>query len=49
VEDYAEEQGEERVTLATVKAQAESVGMGKFMSDASGGAGSFLKRLFGKN
>jgi uncharacterized protein (DUF169 family) len=48
VEDYAEEQGEERVTLATVKAQAESAGMGKFMSDASGGAGSFLKRLFGK-
>ena len=49
VEDYAEEQGEERVTLATVKAQAESVGMGKFMSDASGGAGNFLKRLFGKS
>jgi hypothetical protein len=49
VEDYAEEQGEERVTLATVKAQAESVGMGKFMSEASGGAGNFLKRLFGKS
>ena len=49
VEDYAEEHDVERVTLAVVKAQADSVGMGKFMSDASGGAGSLLKRLFGKS
>jgi uncharacterized protein (DUF169 family) len=48
VEDYAEEQGLERITLDAVKAQAESAGMGKFMSKAEGSGGGLLKRLFGK-
>lgn len=46
VEDYAEEMGESRVTLALVKAQADSVGMGKFMRNlGSGSNGSLLNRL----
>ncbi|MEH6609563.1 MAG: DUF169 domain-containing protein [Halioglobus sp.] len=48
VEDYAEEQAIERISLDTVKAQAEQVGMGKFMNDLSAKPGGFLKRLFGK-
>jgi uncharacterized protein (DUF169 family) len=48
VEDFAEEQGEERVTLAVVKAQADSAGMGKFMREAGGDRKGWLKRLFGK-
>jgi uncharacterized protein (DUF169 family) len=50
VEDYAEEQGLDTVTLAVVKAQAESVGMGKFMSKIGGGdkKGGLISRLFGK-
>ncbi|MEH6592801.1 MAG: DUF169 domain-containing protein [Halioglobus sp.] len=48
VEDYAEEQGIDRVTLDTVKAQAEQAGMGKFMSDASAKPAGLLKRLFRK-
>ena len=48
VEDYAEEQGLDRVTLEVVRKQAESAGMGKFMSDAAGARGGILKRLFGK-
>ncbi|MEH6580341.1 MAG: DUF169 domain-containing protein [Halioglobus sp.] len=46
VEDYAEEQGIDRVTLDTVKAQAEQAGMGKFMSEAGGKPAGLLKRLF---
>jgi uncharacterized protein (DUF169 family) len=49
VEDFAEEQGAETITLEVVKAQAESVGMGKFMRDAGGGSKSLFKRLFGKS
>ena len=38
VEDFAEEQQEAQVTLAVVKAQADSVGMGRFMrGDGTGG------------
>ena len=49
VEDYAEEHGETRITLEVVKAQAESVGMGKFMRDLGGNNGnSWLRRLFRK-
>ena len=48
VEDYAEEQGVERVSLDVVRAQAESVGMGKFMARASGKSG-WLKRLLGRD
>jgi uncharacterized protein (DUF169 family) len=47
VEDFAEEHNADRVTLALVKQQADSVGMGKFMSDISKGKGGLLKRLFG--
>ncbi len=46
VETFAEEQGADRVTLALVKAQAESVGMGKFLSSAAKGPG-LIGRLFG--
>jgi uncharacterized protein (DUF169 family) len=48
VEDYAEEQQAQCVTLELVRAQAESVGMGKFMSDIGRGKGGLLKRIFGK-
>jgi len=48
VEDYAEEQNLDRVTLEVVKAQADSVGMGKFMREVGGGKDGWLKRLFGK-
>jgi hypothetical protein len=53
VEDFAEENGHELVTVAVVSEQAESAGMGKFMRDigsskASGKPG-LLKRLFGKS
>ena len=46
VEDFAAEQGVERVTQELVKQQADSVGMGKFMRSA--GKSGFFKRLFGK-
>jgi uncharacterized protein (DUF169 family) len=47
VEDYAEETGETRVTLALIKAQADSVGMGKFMRDmGSVEPANLFKRLF---
>jgi uncharacterized protein (DUF169 family) len=49
VEDYAEEQDVDRITLGTVKAQAELAGMGKFMSGSSDKPGGLLKRLFGKH
>ena len=45
VEDYAEERGIEQVTLEVVRAQAESVGMGKFMRQAADGNKSFWRRL----
>ena len=48
VEDYAEEQDIDKITLETVRAQAEQVGMGKFMSDMGAKPGGLLKRLFGK-
>ena len=48
VEDFAEEQAIERISLATVKAQAEQAGMGRFMNDLSAKPGGLLKRLFGK-
>ena len=48
VEEFAEEQGVERISIATVKAQADQVGMGKFMSDVSAKPGGLLKRLFRK-
>jgi len=47
VEDYAGEQGADRVTLELVRQQAESVGMGRFMRAAAGGRGGLLKRIFG--
>ncbi len=47
VEDFAEEQGVDTITLAIVKAQAESVGMGKFMKAAEGKS-PLLRRLFRK-
>jgi len=43
VEEYAEEQGEQRVTLALVQVQADSAGMAKFMQSAEGGG--LLARL----
>ena len=46
VEDFAAEQGEERVSLALVKQQADSVGMGKFMRSAE--KNTLFQRLFGK-
>lgn len=46
VEDYAEEQGIDNVSLDTVKAQAEQAGMGKFMSEVGGKPAGLLKRLF---
>jgi uncharacterized protein (DUF169 family)/ribosomal protein L22 len=49
VEDYAEEQGLEEVTLEVVKAQADSAGMGKFMAQASGKSSGLLERLFNRN
>ena len=49
VEDYAEEQGLEEVTLEVVKAQADSAGMGKFMAQASGKSSGLLGRLFNRN
>jgi uncharacterized protein (DUF169 family) len=49
VEDYAGEQGLERVSLDTVRQQAESVGMGKFLQSVGSGKGGLLKRLFSKN
>jgi uncharacterized protein (DUF169 family) len=48
VEEFAAERGETRVSLALVRAQAESVGMGKFLSSASQRSG-FLRRLLGKH
>lgn len=47
VESFSLEQGADRVTLALVKAQAESVGMGKFLSSA-GKAPGFIRRLFAR-
>lgn len=47
VEDFAEEQAADRVTLELVTAQAESAGMGKFMKQATAGGG-WLKRLFSR-
>ena len=46
VEDFAAEQGEQRISLSLVKQQADSVGMGKFMRSA--GKIGLLQRLFGK-
>lgn len=46
VEDYAEEQDLKKITVAVVTAQAESVGMGKFMSAAKSGKEGFMARLF---
>ena len=49
VEDFAEENGESRITLAVVKAQAESVGMGKFMRDLGEKRGTgWIRRIFKK-
>ena len=49
VEDYAEEQGETRISLAVVTAQAESVGMVKFMRDLDEKPGTgWLRRIFRK-
>ncbi len=49
VEDYAEEQGETRISLAVVTAQAESVGMGKFMRDLGDKPGTgWIRRIFRK-
>ena len=48
VEDFAEEHGANRVTLALVKQQADSVGMGKFMSEMGKTKTGLLSRLFGK-
>ncbi|MEH6568268.1 MAG: hypothetical protein V7709_04275 [Halioglobus sp.] len=48
VEDYAQEHDIDKITLKTVKAQAEQVGMGRFMSDLGAKPGGILKRLFGK-
>ncbi|MFT6958628.1 MAG: hypothetical protein ACJAYC_003648 [Halieaceae bacterium] len=48
VEDFAEEQAIERVSLDTVKAQAEQIGMGRFMNDLSTKPGGLLRRMFGK-
>lgn len=45
VEDYAEEHDIKHVTLETVTAQAESVGMAKFMK-ANNGNTTILRRLF---
>ena len=47
VEDYAEEHGHEVISLAVVEAQADSVGMGKFMREVKSGGG-FFSRLFRK-
>lgn len=47
VEDYAEEHQIERITTEVVQAQADSVGMGKFLKQASG-EGSFWHKLFRK-
>ncbi len=44
VEEFAQERSEQRVTLALVKAQAESVGMSKFLS-GSGDKPGLLRRL----
>ena len=49
VEDYAGEQGLERVSLDTVRQQAESVGMGKFLQSVGTGKGGLLKRIFSRN
>jgi hypothetical protein len=49
VEDYAEEQGETRISLGVVTAQAESVGMGKFMRDIGDKPGTgWIRRIFRK-
>ncbi len=48
VEEYATEHDASTVTLALVKAQAESVGMGKFLSSAKASS-NFLGRFFGRN
>jgi uncharacterized protein (DUF169 family) len=48
VEDYAEENDHAEVTLAVVKAQADAVGMGKFMSDAGPARRGLFARLRGK-
>lgn len=47
VEDYAAENGHDTITLAVVQAQAESVGMGKFMRKAAGKS-AFWRRWLGK-
>ena len=46
VEDFADENNHQRVTMAVVKAQANSVGMGKFMRDVGGNGSGLLARLF---
>ena len=46
VEDYAEENNHPLITLAVVTAQADSVGMGKFMRDVRGDGSGLLGRLF---
>ena len=46
VEDFAEENNHELVTVAVVKAQADSVGMGKFMRHVGGNGSGLLARLF---
>jgi uncharacterized protein (DUF169 family) len=47
VEEYAAEHDAPMITLAVVKAQAESVGMGKFLSSAKASSG-FLGKLLGR-
>ncbi|MEH6591369.1 MAG: DUF169 domain-containing protein [Halioglobus sp.] len=53
VEDFAEENSYELITVAVVSEQAESAGMGKFMRNIGGGSDAdkpgLLKRLFGKS
>jgi uncharacterized protein (DUF169 family) len=46
VEDYAEEHDIKQITVDVVKAQADSVGMGRFMNSAKEGKKSLLRRLF---
>ena len=48
VEDYAEEHAIDRVSIEVVTAQAESVGMGRFMAKVGGKSGGWLRRLFGR-
>jgi uncharacterized protein (DUF169 family) len=48
VEDFAAEQGAQRVSLALVKQQADSVGMGRFMRAAGEARVGLLRRWFGR-